>query len=252
MANMLDAYSWNAFCRKQKLSLFNRNWEDMSQLSFQSTLENASGKKIRITINDNRSTMLRVKWEPSVTKVSLHRMFLDAPRNVMQDLACYINGRDKNLTPTVKAFMEDGLRKFDYTHLLDQQKLITQGSHYNLQRIYDDLNICYFDNKLDLYITWFGKWNQRNKSQLTLGLYNESLKLIKIHQMMDSPYFPRYVVDYIVYHEMIHHVCPTYVDQDGINRVHSREFKQRELLFKEYKIAQQWLKEHQEFLFSNI
>lgn len=224
----------------------------MSQLIFQKRLESSLGKKLQITINDNRSTMLNVRWEPDFTKVSLHRMFLQAPQNVMQALACYLKGKDKSISPSIKAFIEDNLRKFDYSHLLDQRKLTTQGSFYNLQKIYNDLNKEYFQNRLDLYITWFGKWNQRNKSQVTLGLFNDSLSLIKIHRIMDSPSFPYYVLSYIIYHEMLHNIYPVYVDNTGMNRIHSREFKQRELLFKEYNLAQNWIKNHQEFLFTDI
>ena len=92
--------------------------------TIQKKLENQSGLKLKLKINDNRSTMLSVKWEPDHAKVSLHRMFLEAPRNVMDALVCYIKQEDKNIDRTVKAFIEDKLKDLNYSHVLDQSKLV--------------------------------------------------------------------------------------------------------------------------------
>lgn len=82
----------------------------MSLLSFRNQLENITGKKfkkLQVKLNDNHSTMLSVKWEPDCTKLSMHRMFLEAPKNIMQELACYIGQERDNIAPSVKAYIED-------------------------------------------------------------------------------------------------------------------------------------------------
>lgn len=224
----------------------------MSLLSFRNQLENITGKKfkkLQVKLNDNHSTMLSVKWEPDCTKLSMHRMFLEAPKNIMQELACYIGQERDNIAPSVKAYIEDNLKKFDYRNRVDNQQIYSQGNVYNLKKIYNDLNQTYFNNKLDLKITWFGKPMQRNRSRVTFGLYHEPLKLIKIHRMLDNPTFPDYLVDYVVFHEMLHDVCPTYVDKNGWHRVHSDEFKEREKEFQHFDLAQRWIKEHQAHFF---
>lgn len=221
----------------------------MTLTTFQQEIENYSGIRLKLKINDNRSTMLSVRWEPDCTKVSMHRMFLQAPQNVMQALACYIRQEHKNMAPSVKAFIEEGLKKLDYSHLLDRKKLYSQGNVYNLQHIYNDINREYFGGKLNLFITWFGKPNQRNRSRVTFGLYHDPLKLIKIHRMLDSPSFPDYFISYVIYHEMLHHVCPSYIDDKGLNRIHSKEFKEKEVQFRYFNLAQNWIKEHQAHLF---
>lgn len=220
--------------------------------TFQEQLESKSGLKLKLKINDNRSTMLSVKWEPDCTKVSLHRIFLDAPRNVMEALACYLRQEDKNIAPSVKAFIEVNLQKLDYSHLLDLRKLYSQGNVYNLQKIYNDLNHEYFGGDLSLYITWFGKALQRNRSRVTFGLYHDPLKLIKVNRMLDSPSYPDYLVSYVVYHEMVHHVCPVYFDDNGLRRIHSKEFKEKEAEFRYFDLAQNWIKENQAHFFSEI
>lgn len=221
-------------------------------VSFQHQLENITGKKfknLQVKLNDNRSTMLSVKWEPDCTKLSLHRMFLEAPRNIMQELACYIDGERDNIAPVVKAYIEDNLKRFDYRDRVDPQQLYSQGNVYNLKNIYNDLNHSYFDGKLDLNITWYGKLVQRNRSRVTFGLYHEPLKLIKISRMLDNPSYPDYLISYVVFHEMLHDVCPAYVDEKGMHRVHSKEFKEREKEFKHFDLAQKWIKKNQAHFF---
>ncbi len=79
---------------------------------FQKQLEVYSGKKLKLRINNNRSTMLSVRWNPDLTSVSLHRMFLQAPQNVMEELACYLAKPKKGLSAAVKEFIENGTRNW--------------------------------------------------------------------------------------------------------------------------------------------
>lgn len=217
--------------------------------TLQKSLEKGSTNRIQLRINNNRSTMLSVRWEPDCTRVSLHRMFLEAPQNIMQDLACYVRQEQENISPVVKEFIEDKLKLLDYSHELDLDKLHTKGHVYNLQKIFDALNQEYFSNQLKLYITWFGKHTLKARNRLTFGLYHDPLKLIKINRILDTPSIPSYLIEYVIYHEMVHHVCPSYYE-NGIHRVHTREFKERELKFKHFHLAQKWLDEHNEYLFN--
>jgi hypothetical protein len=222
----------------------------LTDLQYQ--LEKNSGRKLKLKINDNHSTMLSVRWEPDYTKVSIHRIFLEAPQNVMQALACYLKKEDQIIAPTVKEFIENNLKNLDYSHLLDKQKLSSQGNVYNLKKIFNEINYDYFKGDLNLLITWFGKPQHRNRTRVTFGLYYDPLKLIKINRLLDSPSFPDYLVSYVIYHEMLHHVCPTYVDEKGFHHMHSKEFKIKEAEFQYYDLAQTWIKEHENIFFADI
>lgn len=218
-------------------------------LNIQRKLEERCGSKLKLKLNDNRSTMLSVKWEPDCTKVSLHRMFLEAPKNVMDSLACYLRREQKIVPPSVKAFIENRLQALDYSHELDRKKLYSQGHVYNLQQIYDNVNCEYFKGNLNLHITWYGKPMFRGRSRVVFGLYHDPLRLIKINRLLDSPAFPDYFVSYVVYHEMLHHVCPAYYDGKGHHHIHSKEFKEKEMMFRHYHLAQKWIKDNKAHLF---
>ncbi len=222
-------------------------------LTLQQQLETGAGKKLQLKINDNRSTMLSVKWEPDCTKVSLHRMFLGAPQNVMQALSCYLKGEHKKLAPSVSAYIEDNIKLLDYSHELDLSKLTTKGNFFDLKQMYNHINQEYFNDSLNLSITWFGSSKQRvrKRNRITFGLFHDPLRLIKINRMMDSDHFPDYFVNYVIYHEMLHYTCPSYVDENGNKHIHSKIFKEKEREFRYYQHAQQWIKENQHYLFQS-
>jgi hypothetical protein len=212
-------------------------------------LQSKSRKKLDLKINDNRSTMLSVAWEADRTKVSLHRMFLEAPRNIMEELATYINGKQKVIAPSIKAYIEETLNKIDCSYLLDPKKLTTQGNIYNLKEIYDDINKKYFNNSLKLHITWFGKYGRKNRSRVTFGLFHHHLKLIKIHRLLDCPTVPKYVIHYVVFHEMLHYLYPAVVDKKGVHHIHSKEFKREEAKYQQYALAHKWIVDNEPQLF---
>lgn len=234
---MMLEYSWKGSSNKDPA------------IMLQEKLQSNIGRKLRLKINDNRSTMLSVKWEPAVTTVSLHRMFLGAPRNIMQDLTCYLKRKNRILSPSIKAFIEVNLQKLDYSHELDLSKLQTAGRVYDLKKIYDRLNKEYFNNSLKLRITWFEKERNQSRNRVVFGLYFDPLKLIKINSLLDSRTIPEYFIEYVIYHEMLHFVCPTFVDEKGQKHIHSKAFKERERKYKNYEIAQYWMKQHQQKLF---
>jgi len=220
-------------------------------LLLQNKLESCAGVKLRLRINDNRFTMLSVKWGPGCAKVSLHRMFLKAPQHVTQALACYLKGEDRNLAPAIKAYIEHNLQRLDYSHELDLDQLQTKGRVHDLGKLYHRLNREYFDHPLGLYTTWFGDRRKRRSRRITFGLYHDPLRLIKVNRLLDDSRFPDYFVAYVVYHEMLHHVCPAYVNQKGYKQIHSKEFKEREREFKYFRQAQQWILDHQHDLFES-
>ncbi len=221
------------------------------QLTFQEKLEHQIGGKLRLKINDNRSTMLSVKWKPDYTKVSLHRMFLKAPQNVMQALACYLRREHQTLAPAIKAYIEHHLQQLDYSHELNPALLQTKGRVYDLKEMYEALNREYFSVPLRLQITWFGERRRSAGKRVTFGLYHDPLRLIKINRLLDHCHFPFYFVSYVIYHEMLHYVCPSYVDANGQKQIHNKRFREREREFKYFKEAQQWVREHQNYLFTS-
>jgi hypothetical protein len=124
-----------------------------------------------------------------------------------------------------------------------------RGEHYDLQSVYNRLNALYFNDKLDLSITWFGCPHRSVKTQRILGLYEFKSRLIKVHRLLDHPRFPPYFISYIVYHEMLHSVLPPLRRKKGRCRIHHGEFKEREKCFAEYDLAREFEKQNLKLFF---
>ena len=220
-----------------------------SSCTFSKKLRSLVGNHLEVSINDNKSTMLSVRWEDERTKVSLHRMFLHAPRHVRQDLVEYLRQKKRKMPAAIKAFIQDSMSSLNYSHMIDAATIAPKGMVYNLETIYKRLNRRYFNGALDLKITWYASPIPKNRSRCSLGLYYDLVKLIKVHRLLDSIFVPTCVIEFIVYHEMAHAACPAYVDDKGINRIHSKEFKALEMQYKYYEQAEKWLKENQNCFF---
>lgn len=216
---------------------------------FSQDLKSLVGQHLELSINDNRCTMLSVRWEPQRTKVSLHRIFLQAPLHVQKDLVHYLRREKRRVPVTIKAFIQENITGLDYSYLLEESARCTKGQFFDLEILYNKLNLRYFNNTLDLVITWFGERAPKNRTRCSLGLYYDAVKLVKVHRLLDAVSVPEYVVEYILYHEMVHAVCPAYIDDQGINRMHSPEFKKMEKRFEQYTLAQKWLRANKDNFF---
>ncbi|MEM7436304.1 MAG: hypothetical protein AAF436_14185, partial [Myxococcota bacterium] len=120
----------------------------------------------------------------------------------------------------------------------------TAGEHHELREIVDDLSVRYFGHPADVKITW-GKRVQPKRTQrsLQLGTYLPDEKLIRIHPVLDQAWVPRFFVEAVVFHELLHHDMPAVV-QNGRRHYHTRAFKRRERTFEHYGAAQRWEKEN--------
>ena len=112
------------------------------------------------------------------------------------------------------------------------------GKHYDLERIFTKLNYDYFDNQLPLPKL---SWSQRPNKRI-LGHHDAVHKAIVISCSLDRRNVPDYVVEYVVYHEMLHIKHPTLV-VNGKRRYHTSAFRAEEKQFMDYTAAVNWLEQ---------
>ena len=112
-----------------------------------------------------------------------------------------------------------------------------RGHFYDLDAIFEDLNTRFFHGLLGRPRM---SWSQ-TKSRRILGHYDPAHNAIIISRIFDHFAVPRYVLEYIVYHEMLHLKHP--VRLRGTRRcVHSAEFQAEEKLFPHMAEANAFLK----------
>jgi hypothetical protein len=111
------------------------------------------------------------------------------------------------------------------------------GHHYHLEEIFDDLNRRFFHGLMGCPLLTWSRVHARNR----LGHYDPAHNAIVISRVFDHPRVPRFVVEYIMFHEMLHLKHP--VKLRGSRRcVHSSEFMAEERAFPELTQAQNFLK----------
>ncbi len=112
-----------------------------------------------------------------------------------------------------------------------------KGEVYDLEAIFDELNFRYFFGLMARpAIGW-----SRRRSRQTLGHYDPSHNAIVLNCILDSPEVPRLVVEYVMFHEMLHMRHPA--EHNGSRRcVHTREFKEAEKQFEHLREVRSLLK----------
>ena len=101
-----------------------------------------------------------------------------------------------------------------------------EGRYYHLEEVFDSLNMRFFGGLLGRpELTW-----SEHLARRSLGHYDAAHNTIVVSRVFDRPSSPRYAIEYLLYHEMLHLKHP--VRMRGLRRcVHSREFKAEEARF---------------------
>ena len=106
-----------------------------------------------------------------------------------------------------------------------------------MDEVFDSLNTRYFYGLLGRPIL---TWSEHQARRL-LGHYDAAHNTITVSRIFDRRDTPRYAIEYLMYHEMLHLKHPVTVR--GSRRcVHGAAFQQEERLFTELKAARAYLK----------
>lgn len=118
------------------------------------------------------------------------------------------------------------------------RKVVTtsKGATYDLDEIFAGLNSRYFGGAIPKpVLTWSAK-----KTFRILGHHDATHEHIAISKSLDTLDTPRYVVEYVVFHEMLHITHPTR-HVNGRRYNHTAAFKHDERKFAYYDEAERWI-----------
>ena len=110
------------------------------------------------------------------------------------------------------------------------------GRHFDLSGMFDSLNEKFFDGNLERpHLGWSNRsWRRQ------FGCYDPGPNQILLNRRMDHRAVPRFVVEYVLFHEMLHVKHPT--RRSGCTLVsHSKEFRAEEKQFPEFERARRFL-----------
>lgn len=110
------------------------------------------------------------------------------------------------------------------------------GRAFNLVPLFEALNAAYFQGQLRVrHLAW-----SRRRSRTALGHYDSIHDAIVINRRLDHASVPQFVLEYVLYHEMLH----AHLRDDscrGRRRLHHRSFREAEKKFCQYAQAVQFI-----------
>jgi hypothetical protein len=185
--------------------------------------------------------LYRTRFADGAPDVVIHEGFVDAPANVLAALA--EAALDRTAT-AARERVQAYARTDDFLEVVAALEAATeearhrpQGRHVDLELVFDRVNAAYFDEKMARpNLTWSKRTTTRK-----MGHYNFVTDTVWISRTLDAPEVPPYVLDYIVYHELLHkqHGVRT---RNGRRRLHTPAFRADERAFRDYERARAFLR----------
>lgn len=178
--------------------------------------------------------------------IRLSELCRDAPEDAQKSLAFILVG--KILKKRIPANAENDY--LDYAKSAEMRekslenriakgrKIITdsKGDVYDLEKMFNALNRDYFASDLPKPTL---SWSAR-KTFRRLGHYDAAHETIIISKTLDDKKVPEFVVEFVVYHEMLHIFHPTQI-KNGRRYHHTNEFKSDEEKFENFHEAEDWI-----------
>ena len=203
-----------------------------------------------LTLTDNRSRIVSARQGPRGLEVRIHRSFVDAPPATLKEVAGLLGGargsrRRRSLAAIREHFEEHAQPPRPAPRR--RRALEARGRHFDLRRIRDELNRQFFGSRLAIEITWGRTPMARRRRRrgrgfsLRLGSYHADEGLVRVHRALDRGDVPLYVVESVVYHEMLHAVVAPVKGPGGRRLIHPPEFQRREREYPRHEEAERWL-----------
>lgn len=211
------------------------------------------------TLNGNRPTPeIEVRFYPYIginhtirvrggkVFVRLAELSESAAPEIQQALAFILVGkllRKKILSQTVERY-----REFVKTQEIQARaaankrakgrKIVTSpaGENYDLEKIFHKLNLIYFQNSVAKPTL---SWSAR-KTYRILGHHDATHETIVISKSLDDKKVPKFVVEFVVFHEMLHVFHPT-THRNGRRYNHTAQFRRDEKKFAYFEEAESWI-----------
>jgi len=115
----------------------------------------------------------------------------------------------------------------------------SKGEVYDLDEIFSCLNQTYFQNSISKPTL---TWSQRKTFRI-LGHHDSAHETIVISKSLDDKKVPPFVVEFVIFHEMLHIFHPT-VHLNNRRYNHTRQFRLDEKKFLRFEEAENWIEQN--------
>jgi hypothetical protein len=224
-----------------------------SATALATTLSGLLAERVRLTVHDNRSTMVSFRRNRAEVHYRVHHMFLDAPGEIVTALAAFAgavrgsSARRREAGSRIDAFVRRNRARIAVPRA---DRLEPRGRVHDLAAIYDRLNAEHFEGRIEARIGWGAVRGGRRRRTVKTGVYVQDARLIRIHPTLDRPEVPEFYVAAVVFHEMLHQAVPAR-EVGGRRIVHGADFRRRERAYPDHTRAKAWEERNLSLLLSS-
>jgi hypothetical protein len=202
--------------------------------------------RFRVEFYPYTSLVLTIRRREEVVYVRLSDLLRRAPRAVLEGAAALLLSRvyrrkaHASLVAPYLAYARSPRTRSRINRMRSGRVRLAaagpRGRQFDLRNLFDRLNVAYFEGRLRRPHIGWSAWSWRRQ----FGCYDPGPNQILLNRRMDHPRIPQFVVEYVLFHEMLHVKHPT--RRSGCSSVsHSREFREEEKHFAEFERARRVL-----------
>lgn len=193
------------------------------------------------------SALWRVKVPPG-GKASLvaSEAFITAPDEVLEALVRLAGGR-RSRSPRDRAVVRDYAAGAAFAALIRDLDAggpgpvragTSRGRHYDLEEVFARVNQACFGGEMERPLLVWSRAPTRRK----FGHYQPVTGTVMLSRTLDSPRVPAFVVDFVMYHELLHKRLGVGVT-NGRQRAHTAAFRREERAYPRYEEAERLLRQ---------
>jgi hypothetical protein len=186
------------------------------------------------------SPLYKYQRNGDIINISIQECFIFAPdqvhRAILKNTLCFpADGENELIREYTSKTKYQEKREF-LEYLSIPPNSFSAGEVHDLTCSFDRVNARYFnDSIIQPHLLWSRRLTRRK-----FGDFQGDINTITISRSLDHPQIPTFVVDFVMYHELLHKEIGN-KQLNGRNFTHTREFKKAERKFERFKEAQKIL-----------
>jgi len=189
----------------------------------------------------NSATFGRYRQQGGAVRIELAEGFIAADDGVLEALIGSVvleksAGRRKRYVDfTHTEAYRDVLLELDLAAEVDADQ--PRGAAHDLDEVFEAVNAAYFGGRMSRpRLAWSDRLSTRQN-----GRFVPHHDRVVVSRTLDSPSVPRFVVEFVVYHELLHRKLGS-VWSGSRARFHTSEFRREERRFARWQEAEEWLR----------
>jgi len=180
-------------------------------------------------------------------QLRLHKLFATAPEEVRDALAKWLRAgrRARKAGPILDEWIHTEIASLP--RKAARVSITPAGDVHDLEQLALPLIVGEFANDFRPrgpherpQITWGRRARSKSRRSLRLGSFEPESRVVRVHPVLDQSAVPEWFVTFVLKHELLHSVVPSYRDAAGRWVHHGPEFRAREAGWPEYRAALRW------------